>query len=157
MNGKLPGSAVIACVGNSLAGDDAAGCAVYEVLAGRHLPPGSQLLLLGVGGIALLDELGGEECLIVVDAVQLGAAPGTVHVLAWDALPEAGAAVSLHGLGIREVVEIGRRLYPEIMPQRIFLVGIEGRCFDRLGEGMRPAVAAAIDKAAKTVEKLITL
>ena len=155
MNAAAPADAVIVCVGNSLAGDDAAGCAVHDALTGR-LPPRARLRLLGVGGIALLDDLQGEEFLIVVDAVQLGAVPGTVHVLAWDAIPAAeGAAVSLHGVGIREAGAVGRTLYPEIMPPRVYLVGIEGCRFDRLGEGMTPAVAAAIEEAVDKVLKLI--
>lgn len=150
------GGTIIACVGNSLAGDDAAGSAVYDALALRLLPPDTRLRLLGLGGIALLDDLQGDACLIVVDAVQLGAAPGTLHVLEWDAIPEAGgAAVSLHGLGIRETITIGRTLYPEIMPQRIVLVGIEGQCFNQLGAEMTPPVAAAIDEAVVQVMNLI--
>ena len=150
-----PADTVIVCVGNSLVGDDAAGCAVHDALISR-LPSRVRLRLLGVGGIALLDDLQGEENLIVIDAVQLGAAPGTVHVLAWDAIPASGGtAVSLHGLGIREAVAVGRMLYPEIMPRRIYLVGIEGRRFDQLGEEMTPAVAAAIDEAVSQVLRLI--
>lgn len=150
-----PASSVIVCVGNSLVGDDAAGPAVHDALAGR-LPPQARLRLLGVGGIALLDDLRGEENLIVVDAVQLGAAPGTLHVMEWDAIPESGgAAVSLHGLGIREAVTVGRALYPEIMPRCITLVGIEGRRFDCLGEEMTPAVAAAVDLAVSRILRLI--
>jgi hydrogenase maturation protease len=158
LNGAVQGGTLIACVGNSLAGDDAAGCAVYDALTLSSLPSEIRLRLLGLGGIALLDDLQGEACLIVVDAVQLGAAPGTVHVLSWDAIPKAGGtAVSLHGVGIRETVTIGRALYPEIMPPRIFLVGIEGQCFDRLGAEMTPAVAAAVDEAVLQVFKLITV
>ncbi len=158
MKSLQPDSAIIVCVGNSLAGDDAAGCAVYEALAVLFLPSGVRLRLLGLGGIALLDEFKGESCLVVVDAVQLGAAPGTVHVLAWDDIPVAGGtAVSLHGLGIRETITIGRMLYPEIMPHRIFLVGIEGAYFDHLGQEMSPEVAASVDQAAAQVMKLIAV
>jgi hydrogenase maturation protease len=154
------GGSVIVCVGNSLAGDDAAGVAVYEALAPRSLPPGVGLRFLGLGGIALLDDLveahGKTSLLVVVDAVQLGAAPGTVHVMEWDAIPEAaGAAVSLHGIGIRETITIGRALYPEFMPGRIVLVGIEGQRFDILGAEMTPPVAAAIDEAVFQVMNLI--
>ena len=149
---------IIICVGNSLAGDDAAGVFVHDALLLRPLPTGTRLRLLGLAGIALLDDLQGEDGLVVVDAVQLGAAPGTVHVLPWDAIPEAGgAAVSIHGVGIREAVTIGRALYPEIMPRRIVLVGIEGRCFDILGAEMTPPVAAAIEEAVIQVMKLISV
>lgn len=156
MNISMPDGSLIACVGNSLCCDDAVGWAVYDVLKARKLPADVRLLLSGVGGIALLDDLKGEKLLIVVDAVQLGFPPGTVHVLSWNDIPGAGgAAVSLHGLGIRETIDIGRTLYPEDMPDRVFLVGIEGECFDRLGEPMTQPVANAVDEAVEQVLKLI--
>lgn len=156
MSGGKPDGAVIVCVGNSLAGDDAAGCAVYEALASLPLPPRVRLLLLGLGGMNLLDDLEGEATLIVVDAVQLGAPPGTVHVLAWDEIPAAGgAAVSVHGVGIREAITVGKMLFPDRMPCRIVLVGIEGQWFDCLGESMSPEVSASLDQAVAEVLKLI--
>ena len=143
------------CVGNDLVADDAVGCAVHERLK-TNLPATVRLELLGIGGLAFLDMLQGEEFLIVVDAVQLGAASGTVHVLVWDELPEArGAAVSLHGIGLREAISVGRILYPDLMPADIVLVGIEGRCFSDLGVGMSPPVTAAVEPAVATVSRLL--
>ncbi len=147
--------ALVVCVGNSLVGDDAAGCAVHEMLAARPLPDGVRLELLGVGGLRLLDELRGEDVLIAADAVQLGAPAGTVHVLAWEELPAAGAAVTSHGVGLRETIEVGRLLFPGVMPTRTFLVGIEGRVFDQIGAGLSPAVAAAIEPAVAAVRDLV--
>lgn len=158
MKSPTPASTLIVCVGNSLAGDDAAGCAVHEKLAKLPLSSNVRLRLLGLGGIALLEELEGDACLIVVDAVQLGGTPGTVRVMVWDEIPEAGGmAVSLHGVGIRETLAIGRMLYPELMPQHTFLVGIEGACFDCLGQDMSPEVAASVDQAVAQVMKLIVV
>lgn len=148
-------SSLVVCVGNALVADDAAGPAVHEALLALGLPAATSLRLLGVGGLALLDELGGEELLVAVDAVHLGAPPGTVHEMDFDALPKAGPAVTSHGIGLREAIEVGRRLYPERMPRRVVLVGIEGRCFDGLGEPMSPAVAAAIPAAAERVRELV--
>lgn len=144
----------MACVGNALVGDDAVGHAVHERL-GARLPPGARLELLGTGGLRILDELDGEEALIAVDAVWLGVAPGTIHILAWDALPASLHPVTSHGIGIREAIELGRKLYPEKMPNEAFLVGVEGRSFDRVGEGMTAEVAAAVDVAADRVLELV--
>ncbi len=131
--------------------DEGAGPAVYDfILAHPPMPDGVRLLHLGLGGIALLDELEGERTLVVVDAVMLGDPPGTVHVIEWDDLPEAGQAVTGHGIGVREAIAVGRRLFPERMPRKVYLVGVEGRCFDGLGEPMTPEVAAAIEHAAAT-------
>jgi hydrogenase maturation protease len=141
-------------IGNDLVADDGAGPAVYDLLAAAPLPAGVRLLHMGLGGIALLDELEGEETLVVVDAVMLGDEPGTVHVIEWAELPEAGQAVTGHGIGVREAIAVGRRLFPERMPRRVFLVGIEGRRFDGLGEPLTPAVAAAIRPAAAAAMRL---
>lgn len=148
---------IIICIGNALAADDGAGWRVYQELSLGELSEKSiDLRFLGLGGIDLLEELGGERQLIVVDAVQLGAQPGTVHCLNWDQLPEMTLRpVSGHGIGVREAIEVGRRLYPQRVPENIFLVGIEGKCFDQLGEGLTPLVEAAVPVAVAEVVRLV--
>lgn len=147
---------LVVCIGNELVADDAVGFEVHAKLA-RILPRGVRLEYCGVGGIALLDLLDGtEQCMVVVDAMCLGAAVGTVHCMEFDALPRSGAnAISAHGIGLREAVEIGMVLYPERMPKRIVLVGIEGRCFDLPREHMSQQVAEAVDPAVSRVLALL--
>ncbi|MBU5611634.1 hydrogenase maturation protease [Geomonas azotofigens] len=144
-------SAVVVCIGNELVADDAAGFEVHGRLAGI----GARLEYLGVAGIDLLDLLEGETDLVIVDAVQLGAALGTVHVLDWGDLPSCGGEISGHGVGLRESIEIGRFLFPERVPERVTLVGIEGRCFNQTREHMTAEVAGAIDRAAAAVRELV--
>lgn len=144
-------STVVVCIGNELIADDAAGFEVYARLA----PIEARVEYCGVAGIDILPMLRGETDLIVVDAVQLGAPAGTVHVMRWGDLPECGAEISAHGMGLRESIEIGRILYPGQIPGRVTLVGIEGRCFDRTREFMTGEVAGAIDRAVSTVRGLV--
>jgi hydrogenase maturation protease len=87
--------------------------------------------------------------------VQLGAAPGTVHVVRWSELPAPDGAVSAHGIGVREAVEVTRLIFPERAPRNALLVGIEGQQFDRLGEPMSPQVADAIPRAVAQVLALL--
>jgi hydrogenase maturation protease len=149
-------SALVICIGNELAADDGAGLAVYRTLEKTTLPAGTRLLLLGVGGMELLDELDGEDCLVVVDAVQFGARPGTIHNLDWNRIPSLGQRpVSGHGIGIREAIEVGRRLFPDKMPTHIRLIGIEGNSFTALGAGLSAEVADAVDLAAAEVVKCL--
>ena len=147
--------ALVACIGNGLVADDAVGWAVYQRLSRRKLPPDTRLELLACGGMALLERMAGERLLVVVDAVQMGAPCGTVHVLDWDRLPAAGQAVSAHGIGVREAVEMGRIILPGSVPREVVLIGIEGRCFDAVGEAMTPAVAAAVPRAARAVLRAV--
>lgn len=150
--------ALIVCIGNELVADDGAGQAVYDYLMEDKLPPDVRISLLGLGGIDLIEELHGEELLVVVDAVQLQGTPGTVHTLEWDQLPAMGPRpVSGHGIGVREAVHVARKLYPERCPANVYLVGIEGRCFDQLGKGLSPEVALAIPQAVRIVRSLVTL
>jgi len=147
---------LVVCVGNTLAADDAVGPAVYENLVSGPLPAGVRVELLAVGGVRLLDELQGERALVVVDAVSFGAAPGTVHVLPWERIPEnAQSPVTCHGIGIRETIEVGRILFADRMPARVLLIGVEGRRFDDLGGPMTPEVAAAVGPAADAVRSSI--
>ncbi len=149
---------LIVCVGNSLVADDGVGSAVFAALTdGRARAAEVRLEHVGLSGIALLDLLDGEDLLVVVDAVRLGARPGTVHVLPWDTIPSLnGQPVTSHGIGLREVIVLARQLYPEKAPSEVVLVGIEGQRFDQLVEGLTPAVAAAVEHAAETVMELAT-
>lgn len=146
---------IIICIGNELIADDAVGFEIYNRLEGHTAGDKARLEYCGVGGIDMLPLLEGETDLIVVDAVQFGAAPGTIHVMPWDSLPENSSAISAHGLGLRETIEIGKLLYPQVMPERITLVGIEGRCFNRTREFMTGEVQGAIATAVKTIEELM--
>ena len=144
---------LVVCIGNELVADDAVGYELFLKLQQMDLPPATRLEFAGVGGISLLDRLtGSEDALIVVDAVQFGAPAGTVHCLPWDEVPVNGnTAISAHGIGLRETIEVGGMLCPEKLPATIMLVGIEGRCFNRTREFMTPATAAAIGTAADLI------
>jgi hydrogenase maturation protease len=152
----MSATTLIVCIGNELVADDGVGWVVYERLRQSHLPEHVRLVFLGLGGIDLLEEIDGEELLVVVDGVQLGDVPGTVHQLGWQQLPVAPPRpVSGHGIGIREAIGIGRKLYPERVPREIFLIGIEGQCFHQLGVGLTEKVALAVPKAVVAVLNLV--
>ena len=142
---------IVVCVGNELIADDAVGYEIYRRLQGC----GCRLEFCGVAGIDMLQLFEGETDLVVADAVQLGAPAGTVHVLPWEQLAAGSTAISAHGLGLRETIEIGRLLYPGSMPDTITLVGVEGRCFDRTREFMTAEVAGAIEKAVAAITTIL--
>ena len=155
--GQQP-SVLVVCIGNELVADDAIGYEVYKRLHTMDLPEGSRIEFVGVGGIALLDLLRGDELtLIVVDAVHFGATPGTLHCFSWDNVPFcSNPVISVHGIGLKETIDIGRILYPEKIPQEILLVGIEGRCFNKMRDAMTPATeAAAVDATLYIRDKLV--
>jgi hydrogenase maturation protease len=151
---------LVACIGNDLVADDAAGYEVYRILLTLDLPAEARIDFIGVAGLDLLDRLRGDErALIIVDAVQFGSPPGTIHRMDWNRIPEwDNPSISVHTIGLKETIAIGRILYPEKIPPSVLLVGIEGRCFNRTRDAMTPAMAAALPKAAECIrDELITL
>ncbi len=152
----MSAAVLIVCIGNELVADDGVGWVVYERLRDSGLPEHVRLVFLGLGGIDLLEEIDGEDLLVVVDGVQLGATPGTIHRLGWEQLPATSPRpVSGHGIGIREAIGVGRKLYPVRVPKDIILIGVEGKCFNQLGAGLTEEVALAVPQAVATVLSLV--
>jgi hydrogenase maturation protease len=148
----------IVCVGNGLAGDDGIGEAVYNRLKADSCHSSLHLVLLGLGGLALLEHLQAQRLILIIDAMQLGSPSGTVHVMESKDVPSFSAqAVSLHGIGLQETLSIARELYPECIPERIVLIGVEGRCFTELGTPLSAPVEAAIDKVLNEINHRIAL
>lgn len=141
---------LVACVGNVLRGDDGFGRAVAERLV---LPGGAQVVETGIGGIALLQELlAGCDGLVLVDAVDRGAAPGTV----FDITPEVGDAehvADVHLANPERVLTMAKSM--GALPGRVAIVGCQPAEVDELGEGLSPEVERAVGVAAQRVEQLV--
>lgn len=148
--------ALIICIGNDLVADDGVGKVVYERLKESGVGENVRLVYLGLGGIELIEEMAGEELLIVVDSVQLGGETGTIHQLGWEQLPPtAPRPVSGHGIGIREAIGVADKLYPERCPGITYLIGIEGSCFTELGADLSEEVRRSVPEVVKKVQALV--
>jgi hydrogenase maturation protease len=136
-------------IGNPSRRDDGVGVWVAQALAVR-LDDRADVRVLGDDGFALVDALAGTRAALLIDAVQSGAAPGTVH--RFDALagplPAALLRCSTHLLGVAEAVELARALGQ--LPEWLQVYGIEGADFG-IGEGLSAPVASA---AAALVDEL---
>jgi hydrogenase maturation protease len=97
----------------------------------------------GTPGLALLAYLSNRRALIILDAVALGAPPGTVHVLKGDAIA-AHHAVAAHGSNALELLAAARLLGD--LPPSVTIVGIDPACI-RTGVALSAEVEAAIPEA----------
>lgn len=146
---------VVAGVGNVLRGDDGFGPAVVSAIG--PLPREVVVVETGIGGIALLHELmGGCDGLVIVDAVDRGAAPGTVFVIR----PTVGPAThvpDIHLANPERVLNMARGL--GVLPERVAIVGCQPAELEDLGAALSPAVqravAVAVDLVAETVAEWI--
>ena len=143
---------IVACVGNVLRRDDGFGYAVAERLG--PLPDGVELVESGIGGIALLQELmRGCDGLVIVDAVERGAAPGTLFVIE----PEVGApsgVPDMHLANPDQVLALAKAM--DCLPGRVLLVGCQPRDVEGLGQGLSPPVARAVGPAAEEVRRALS-
>ncbi len=132
-------------VGNPLFGDDGAGIELLSRLASTALPAGVELLDGGTDGLFLLPFLEDAERLLVLDAADLGASPGTVAELDGAALPTVlRGSLSAHQLGLLDVLGAARLRGRE--PGEIRIVAIQPATLS-FGWGLSPAVESALPAA----------
>ena len=142
---------LVAGVGNVLRGDDGFGPAV----AGRlgHLPAGVDVIETGIGGIALLQELmAGCDGLVLIDAVDRGAAPGTVFVLEPE-VPEGEHVPDVHLANPDRVLTMAKTM--GVLPDRVRIVGCQPAEVDELLEDLSTPVQAALATAVARVEETV--
>jgi hydrogenase maturation protease len=128
-------------LGNAWRGDDGAGLAVARRL--RELAPaGIEVRELEGDATALIDAWGHADRVVVVDAAQSGAAPGTVrHFDACAApLPAHLLRSSTHAFGVADAIELARALGR--LPAALEVYAIEGATF-AAGDRLTPSVAHA--------------
>ncbi|MDR7433030.1 MAG: hydrogenase maturation protease [Armatimonadota bacterium] len=137
---------LVAGVGNLDRTDDGVGV-VAAGLAADQLP--SEVEVRGsVRPLDLLELWGSFDAVYVLDGVVSGAPPGTVHrwELAEGRVLSASPGVSTHGLGVAEVVELGRALGR--LPPVLVVYGVEVASL-RPGQVLTPEVRRGAEEAAR--------
>ncbi len=154
--------AIVACFGNVLRADDGVGPAVAQALLAEPLPPGVQVMEIGIGGIHLVQELlDGADLLLVVDAVDLGRAPGSVlvqrpEVLDVDALPvdrRRDELSDMHLATPAKALMVARAL--GVMPADTFVVGIQTTDTEEPRHGLSESARQAVPVAVAEVRRLL--
>lgn len=146
---------LLAGVGNLLRRDDGFGVEVARRLLAH--PPAIAgvavtIIETGIGGMHLVQELmSGYDVLIVLDAVERGATPGTLFLLeperadtaSWSAetrrdfFADTHYAEPSHALTLAEAVGV--------LPPRVLIVGCQVATVDDLIQGLTPVVACAVE------------
>lgn len=93
-------------MGNILLTDEGLGVRALEAFRARYeVPENVELLDGGTTGMGLLDDIGGRTHLLVLDAMQTGAPPGTLAVLRGEEVPVYfGRRGTPHQLGLSDVL-----------------------------------------------------
>jgi len=140
---------VLVGVGNPFRSDDGVGQIVVRRLRGE-VPSNVKVQEESGDGTELLEAWKGADCAILVDAVQSGAPPGTIHRLdaRTEKLPVWFAHTSTHAFGVAEAIELARIMGD--LPNHLVVYGIEGLDFSA-GTELSPEVAEVVPAAANLV------
>ncbi len=137
-------------IGNILLRDEGVGVRVIEAMQRLDLPDNVELVDAGTAGADLVDIIAHRRKVIVIDALDAQAAPGTVYRLRSDELmPEPGAAVSLHQLGLVESLTMAEQL--GCAPAEVIVFGVQPEQI-RAGLELSPRVADAVSKVVDAVQ-----
>lgn len=145
-------STVVIGIGNRDRADDALGLVAIDRLRADPLP--SVELATAQGDVLkVLDLFDRADTVIMIDAMRSGAAPGQVQ--RFDVSDAAVTAqlenfASTHAVNLAETVELARTLGR--LPPRVIVYGVEAVDFT-LGNGLSPAVEAALDGVIESVRR----
>jgi hydrogenase maturation protease len=157
---------LVACVGNVLRSDDGFGVAVARSLAAADLPRGAMVIETGIGGLGIVHELmNGYEGLVIVDAVDVGATPGSLVRLEPDVGDPAAMSVDSWHTTFSDfhLAEPGRVLLLArglgVLPAQFALIGCQPADVETFGDTLSPAVAAsvapAVDRVVAVAERFV--
>jgi hydrogenase maturation protease len=130
-------------LGNLLRGDDGIGVRVAQALLARSLPAGVEVVDGGTPGLALVNLLEGRRRAIVVDAANVGRAPGEFVRFTADEVNLLGGdpAISIHDAGLGDALLLARVL--GVLPQEVVILGVQPANLD-WDQMLSPAVQAAL-------------
>ena len=133
-------------VGQPYRGDDAAG-----LEAAAHVS-GAEVMLHHGEGLGLMALWEGYDAVILIDAAESGAPPGTLH--RFDAtdpnpLPARLFRTSSHAFGVHEAIETARTLGR--LPEQMIVHAVEGADWT-LGAPLTPEVRSALPSLIAAVE-----
>ena len=102
-------------IGNLLLCDEGVGVHVARALAQRELPPDVSVVEAGTAFLDVLPEIEKADRILLVDAMEGGAAPGSVYRVPFDQCRHPEMLASLHGFDMSRVLFMaGNDRAPEV-------------------------------------------
>lgn len=130
-------------VGNRWRRDDGIGPRAVDALA-RSGCAEADLLELDGEPARLAAAWAGRPCVVVIDAIRGGSAPGTFRVLdGAGEIPSGVRDASTHGGGVAAAVALSRAI--ATLPARLVVMGVEPAATGH-GDELSPEVAAMLDE-----------
>lgn len=137
-------------IGNAVMSDDAFGVRVVAELQRQfQFPPEVEIVDGGTLGLDLLPRFEGVVQLLIIDALEMGAAPGTVFRLAGEQVPRAFASkLSVHQMGVQDLLAVAE--LQGNLPAELVVWGVQSGSIEMSLE-LTPAVATAVATVVEAV------
>jgi hydrogenase maturation protease len=146
---------LVLCLGNEVLSDDSFGFHIAQRLnSGRVQDNHTDVQFSSIAGFSLLDLLTERSRFLIIDSIQTGAAPGTLHFFPAGHLTPSQQLINSHQISLPTALALARQFGIE-MPETIDVLAVEAQDVETLSESMTPAVAAAMDDAVMRVEDWI--
>ncbi|NOY12755.1 MAG: hydrogenase maturation protease [Deltaproteobacteria bacterium] len=136
-------SVLVLGLGNLLMTDDALGSlTIAQLLRDYRFPEQVELVDGGTLGLDLLPRFEGVSNLLVIDALQMGEAPGTVFRLEGEEVPRAFAnKLSVHQMGLQDLLAVSE--LQGQLPERLVVWGAQAKSIE-MGLSLSPEVQTAM-------------
>ncbi len=137
-------------LGNPLQGDDGVGCYIAEALQQQPLPDEVEVMDGGTPGIGLLNLFEGRQCVIIVDAAEMGMNAGEYRRFEPHEIVLTGSnqRFSLHRTGVVDALALAREL--NIALPKIVFFGVQPQSVE-WRDALCPAVQAAVPHVIEAV------
>jgi hydrogenase maturation protease len=144
-------------VGNLLLQDEGAGVrALNEFMGNYDIPDGVEFLDGGTSGLELLHHIEGRDCLVILDVVKSGKAPGTVIRMEGEQVPALlRQKISHHQLGLSDLLATAQ--LTGALPGKLVLLGVEPKSLDtglELSDEVTRGVAVLVGSLARELAAL---
>lgn len=142
MRGRRPELSAVLGLGNTIYSDDGTGVTALRLVQTAERLPGGTLLVDGSQfGLEAAAMIADASRLVILDAVDVGAAPGTIVRLEGADLTGTKGGPTVHRLGIADLMTALALMGKT--PAKVVLLGIQPASLG-LGVGLTPAVEASI-------------
>ena len=148
-------SILVLGLGNLVMTDDALGSQTIMGLEKQfQFPEQVSLVDGGTLGLDLLPRLEGIEKLLVIDALQMGAEPGSVFRIEGEDVPRAFAnKLSVHQMGLQDLLAVAE--LQGYLPKTLVVWGAQSECIE-MGMEMSSSVATAMGQVIAGVVQELT-
>jgi len=143
-------------IGNTLLSDEGVGVLAMKALAERLRDrAGIEFMDGGTLSFTLASSIAEHGGLVVIDAAEMGAAPGSVDVFVGEDMDRflgSNRKRSVHEVALIDLLAIA--LLEDYLPQQRALIAIQPGLVD-WGDSLSPPVAAALDEVCDRAQQLI--